>query len=428
METLQKHDFKVFLQAKGGRSVEITEMLNGISWSGDYQQVSRKLDFEVLYAVNDKNQPVVVPDVGDKVTMTYNGTMVFAGIVWTRDLSSKGQFIKISCYDSLIYINKSNVSYNFKGMTAEAITQQVASDLGVAVGSLASTGVTMNLPAIGKSAYDTIMAAYTKASETTGEKYLPIIKDNALCVIKKGTTKISMKLDYEYNVEGTQFTESLDGMVNKVIIHDDKGNIVNTVENSGWVSAYGIIQNAVQVEKDKDMTTVANKALKPVERKANVDALGVIEAITGNAVMVTDKHTGLEGLFYIDGDTHTYVNGVYEMKLTLAFENIMDEREADKEQKDESGDSDGSSGDSGDDSDSKEDSKGGSKEEADKFLDNWSVDENGNPVYNADGTLAPADLPATGSSSKKKSSSAGSKDGGGFLDNWEVDSNGNVIW
>ena len=417
------HNFQVFLQPKNSSAVEITETLNGITWSGDYQQVARKLDFEMLYAVHDKNQPVIVPDVGDKVTMTYNGTMVFAGIVWTRDLSSKGQFVKISCYDSLIYINKSNVSHNFKDMTAEAITRQVASDLGVPVGTLEATGVTMSMPAIGKSAYDTIMAAYTKASESTGLKYMPIIKEGALNVIRKGTTQVAVQLDYEINAEGTQFTESLDGMVNRVIVHDDKGNIVNTVSNDGWVSAYGIIQNAIQVEKDKDMTTVANKALKPVERKANVDALGVIEAITGSAITVTDKHTDLEGLFYIDGDAHTYINGVYEMKLTLAFENIMDEKEADKEQKDESGDSDGSSSDSGGGSESKEDSK----EEASNFLDNWNVDENGNPIYNADGTLAPADLPEIGSSTtKKKNSSSGSKDGGGFLDNWEVDDNGNV--
>lgn len=417
----QEHNFQVFIQKQnGGRSVEVTEMLNGITWSGDYQQVARKLDFEVLYAIHDKNQPVVVPDVGDKVTMLYNGSMVFAGIVWTRDLSSKGQFIKISCYDPLIYINKSSISYNFREMTAEAITQQVASDLGIAVGSLASTGVTMNLPAIGKSAYDTIMTAYTKASASTGKKYLPIIKNNALCVIEKGTTQISMVLDYEVNVEGTQFTESLEGMVSRVVIHDDKGNIVNTVENSSWVAAYGIIQDAIQVEKDKDMTAKANKALKPMERKANVEALGVIDAITGSAVIVRDQHTGLEGLFYIDGDNHTYVNGVYEMKLTIAFENIMDEKEA-QEEKPDSSSSSGDSNGSGENSDSE------NKENANKFLDNWNVDENGNPVYNGDGTLQPADLPETGgSSSKKKSSSSGLDSAGGFLDNWEVDANGNV--
>lgn len=95
-EQQQEHNFQVYLQKQsGGRSVELTEMLNGITWSGDYQQVARKLDFEVLYAIHDKNQPVIVPDVGDRVTMSYNGTMVFTGLVWTRDLSSKGQFIKV---------------------------------------------------------------------------------------------------------------------------------------------------------------------------------------------------------------------------------------------------------------------------------------------------------------------------------------------
>jgi len=409
MELQQEHNFQVYLQKRsGGRTVEITETLAGITWSGDYQQVSRKLDIDVLYAVNDKNQPVIVPDVGDKVTMHYNGTLQFAGIVWTRDLSSKGQFIKISCYDSLIYINKSNVSYNFKDMTAEAITQQVATDLGVTVGSLASTGVTMNLPAIGKSAYDTIMAAYTKAAESTGLKYLPIVKENALCVIEKGTTQVAMKLDYEYNIEGTQFTESLDGMVNRVIIYDDEGNIVNTIDNSGWITAYGIIQDAIQNEKDKDMTVKANKALKPIEQKANVDALGCIEAITGSAIVITDKHTGLDGLFYIDGDSHTFVNNVYEMKLTLAFKNIMDEKTTEEQNKD-SGASDGS------------DDSGGDEEKKDSdFLDKWTVDKDGNAVYNPDGTLAIIDPKAgvtTSTSSSDKST---------FLDNWSVDANGNV--
>jgi hypothetical protein len=405
MDEQQQHDFRVFLQSKNGRSVEITEMLNGLTWSGDYQQVARKLDLEVLYAVNDVNQPIVIPDVGDKVTMAYNGTVVFAGIVWTRDLSSKGQFIKISCYDPLIYINKSNVSYNFRNMTAEAITRQVATDLGVAVGSLATTGVTMNLPAIGKSAYDTIMAAYTKASEITGLKYLPIVKDNALCVIEKGKNQVSMKLDYEYNIEGTQFTESLDGMVSRVIIYDDEGNVVNTVSNDGWIAAYGIIQDAIHAEKDKDMTAKAQKALKPVEQKANVDALGYIEAITGNAIIVKDKHTGLEGLFYIDGDSHTYVNGVYEMKLTIAFQNIMDEKtmEEDKKEADVS------------DSGPSED-----KNKIDNsWLDNWQVDADGNVVQGSEGTIA-TQTTAFGSGEKSKIAD------NSWLDNWSVDANGNV--
>ena len=64
------------------------------------------------------------------------------------------------------------------------------------------------------------------------------------------------------------------------------------------------------------------------ERSATVTNLGNPECITGNAVMIHEPFTGLDGLFYIDADTHTWKNGVYTNKLTLNFKNIMDEREA----------------------------------------------------------------------------------------------------
>ena len=361
-----EHEFIVYVQKQNGSGMDITEMLNGITWSGDYKQVARKLEFDVLYAINDSNQPVFIPDVGDKVVMSYNGTKVFSGVVWDRDLTSKGQFIKVTCMDYMIYINKSTVSYNFKDMTAEDITAQVCGDLGIPISSLEATGVKINLPAIHQNAYDVIMAAYTKAAAVTGKKYMPTFAWDGVAVIEKGSQTIDYRLDYDYNIEGTQFTESLENMVSRVIVLDDKGNIVNTVENAQWIAAYGIIQDAIELEKDKDSdaATKAKNALKPAEKKANVDALGCISAITGAAVTVIDKHTGLNGLFYIDGDSHTYVNNVYEMKLTLAFENLMDSK---------------TMTDPTDNSKSDNQPSNPDKPKTD-WLDNWEVDKDGNPI------------------------------------------------
>ena len=360
--------FSVYVQKTNGGGQDITEMLNGITWSGDYKQVSRKLEFDVLYAIHDKNQPSFVPDVGDKVAMSYNDANVFTGVVWDRDLTSKGQFIKITCMDYMVYINKSTVSFNFKETTAEDICSQVCSSLGLPVGSMVSTGVKINLPAIHMNAYDVIMAAYTKAAATTGKIYMPTFTESGVAVIEKGTKKISLELSYDTNIEGTQFTETLDSMVSQIIVLDDKGNIVNTVNNSSWVQAYGIIQDAVETtEKDKDMSTVAQNALKPVEKRANVEALGCIDAITGNAVTVVDQHSGLNGLFYIDGDSHTFKNNVYEMKLTLAFENTMDNKSASTQN------------DNGDTTTTPNTEDKSTKVDT-SWLDNWEVDNNGNPI------------------------------------------------
>ena len=47
----------------------------------------------------------------------------------------------------------------------------------------------------------------------------------------------------------------------------------------------------------------------------------------GNGVEVYDKATGLNGLFWIDSDTHTWENGTHIMSLELNFKNIMDSKE-----------------------------------------------------------------------------------------------------
>lgn len=50
-------------------------------------------------------------------------------------------------------------------------------------------------------------------------------------------------------------------------------------------------------------------------------------AVSGYSIIVQETDTGLYGQFYIESDTHTFSCGKAQMDLTLAFENLMDERE-----------------------------------------------------------------------------------------------------
>lgn len=54
---------------------------------------------------------------------------------------------------------------------------------------------------------------------------------------------------------------------------------------------------------------------------------GNLDCIAGNAVEVQDKATGLNGIFWIDSDTHIWENGTHIMNLELNFKNLMDEKE-----------------------------------------------------------------------------------------------------
>lgn len=77
--------------------------------------------------------------------------------------------------------------------------------------------------------------------------------------------------------------------------------------------------------------TAAKNMLSGVEKKVTLDGInGDLSCIAGNGVEVYDKATGLNGVFWIDSDTHTWENGTHIMSLELNFKNIMDSKEYDE--------------------------------------------------------------------------------------------------
>ena len=88
-------------------------------------------------------------------------------------------------------------------------------------------------------------------------------------------------------------------------------------------------------QSKEDLTAQAKRLLEDgrEEQKITVQNLGNPKYITGDAVVVKDTVTGLSGLFWIDSDTHSWKNGLYQNKLTLNFRNLMDEKDAGTEAK-----------------------------------------------------------------------------------------------
>jgi len=53
-----------------------------------------------------------------------------------------------------------------------------------------------------------------------------------------------------------------------------------------------------------------------------VHVLGDLSLITGETVVVREHKTGLEGIFRIDADVHTWKNHNYDTMLTLNCGNV----------------------------------------------------------------------------------------------------------
>lgn len=314
-----------------GGSKDITQLVTNVKWKGAREEVARSVEFSYVSSPNDKFLPKVQVELGNMIYLhDDDGSELFRGYVFFREKAHNSDEVVIRCYDLMIYLTKSKAVYNFKNQTAEGIVKKICGDVGVATGEIVSTGIKFSKVFTGNTYYEMMITAYTEAHKKNGKKYIILSQKGKLLALEKGTNKVSIVLSNynertnEGNIVEAKYSESIENMVSRVIITDTKGKKIGEVKDDNLLKLYGTIQEVYQKEKDKEATPIAKSLLKGVERTANIEALGNVECITGNAVEIEDSYTGLVGKFFIEADEHTWENGNHKMSLVLSFDNLMD--------------------------------------------------------------------------------------------------------
>lgn len=305
-----------------------------ITWDGDYQRCVRVLTFGLLSSDTDKSIPVVSCPLGAGVSFSLDGAELFNGYVFTRQKDTGGSVIDVTCFDRGIYLKRNEAVYKIKKMTAEALAGRVCKDFGIEVGSLAATGAAISRNFVGVNLYKIIQTAYTLASETTGKKYYARFFGAKFSVLERTASPVSVTIEGGKNLMSATTTESVEDMVNQVVIYDSNDNRVAVRKNDENIALYGLLQSYMRKKDGEDAGKEAQRLLEDngVTQKITVENLGDASFTTGKSVIIREPYTGLSGLFYIDGDTHTWKNGVYVNKLTVNFKSIMDEQQAGSEE------------------------------------------------------------------------------------------------
>ena len=309
----------------GTENIDITQLVKNVTWSGSYQQACRKLEFSLLASPYDKSVPTVKIECGYMVRLLEEDNELFRGYIQSRNLSYSGNSVEYMALDGGTYVHRNELVYNFKNQTAESIASKVCSDLGISIGSLASTGISMDKKFFGVSGYDIIMTAYTYASTKTNKKYMCTMDKGQLNVIEKGEITLELNFENGSNILDSNFSEDISNMVNKVKVYNGDEQEVKVISNSNDMKSYGTFTKILKLEDGKDADAEAKKELKSIERKASITGFGDSSCKSGYGVKVKDAYTNLVGLFYIDEDVHTWEDGIYKVDLTLAFENMMHE-------------------------------------------------------------------------------------------------------
>lgn len=307
---------------------DATQFVDAVTWSGEYTQCSRSLNFSL---VMEQDNPAVRCDLGSAVAFKEDEQLLFDGFIVSRQKSTGSNKIEIQCFDRGLYLKKNKGVYKFSGTTAENVVKRVCGDFGIPTGDIAQTGVPITRNFIGVNLYDIIMTAYTFVAEKTGASYLTVFKGDKLCVVEKRVNDETIIIEGGANLMEASCTESIEKMVNQVVIYNKDDKIVKTLKDDNAIKTYGLMQEYIKQGDDgNEATKKAQKLLNDngYSQKMTVEALGDTSNITGGTVVVREPYTGVYGLFYIDSDTHTWKNGLYFNKMVVNFRNIMDETEA----------------------------------------------------------------------------------------------------
>ena len=349
------------------QSIDITQLIGSIRWSGDIQEASRSLEFDMVVSPYDKNIPKVDVKCGDVVKFYENNKELFRGHVLNRKRSYNSTKMSFECLDRGFYLINNEGVYNFKNKSPEEVTKQICSNFGIPTGNIISTGYKFDKKFIGTNLDEIIMTFYTLASTKNNKKYMVLFKEDKLNVIEKGVKVLDVMFQNGYNIIDSQFSEDIKDIKTKVTVIDDDGKVVHTKVDDNLVKLYGSFQKVIKKEEGKDYKEQANQNIKDITQKAEIKGFGDTSCVTGYGVHVKDGYTGLTGLFYIDQDKHTWENGTYTIELTLNFKNIMNEVSAGQDEQAESSSS-SSSGDSSNNSSSGNSSSSSSNSIGDKLV------------------------------------------------------------
>lgn len=330
----ENKDIELIVHIRNGKYYKLRDVVSQITWSGDIKSPSRTLEFDFIQAVNDIKVRSIGLVAGSTVCFYVGGKEIFRGAVIDISKSSSDNSVRVIANDIGFLLAKDEVSYNFVDKTACDIAKEVLAgkkgQIKLKQGKIAVAGTRITKIFIAKTRYDVIMSVYTEHSKKSKDhkKYMVEVDIDKFNVIEKGIVKLKVEFQENKNVERGTYRESINELVNRVIIVDEQGNQIKDQVDKELVKLYKPIAKVLEQKKDKAISPEEIKsAFKGLERTCSIVGYGNIDCKCGYKIQVKDSYSGLVGEFYIDKDKHTWAGGEYKVELELNFDNIMDEHD-----------------------------------------------------------------------------------------------------
>lgn len=307
--------------------VEYAKCFQKVEWSGGINGSSRVL--QVQYEYNK-----IKLKLGDKVEFKLNNTKtLFLGKIFELTSNANKTTNTFKAYDASIYLNKNKFVKNYFNRVPSEIVKEICGELRLSVGELPSDKVKCTFPAIGRSGYEIILAAYTIQHNKDKIIYSLVCNGENIEIVEQGVLLEGVNLNTKIGIREAEYTESLEDMINQIVVYkteNEKAQIIDKVANEQDKRDYGLFQDTIEYTKDMNNIFNAKDMLKGVKRSGSIRVGGNPNLQSGYRVAIEEINSGFIGSFLIESDSHIFENGDYYTNLNLIFENTMDKIDFEK--------------------------------------------------------------------------------------------------
>nr|DAZ03730.1 MAG TPA: 43 kDa tail protein [Caudoviricetes sp.] len=287
----------------------VSKYIESISWSGDENQLARKVTISYLYAPQNPNVHNISVRKGDRLILE-DGSILFDGIVLTEERTEDDIKMQSMAYDYAWYLRGKAFGV-YKGSPA-AVTAAVCAEAGVSCGALYDPGGEVEVISTGeKSIAQVIQTAYE------GMDAHLYMQGQSVCVEKYGE-QLAGAVTGDDSVMDAQYKSSIENLVNQVVILGASDQPIGEVSNG--LTGYGIIREAYkQAGNETDVAGEARKLLRGIEDSGKVVVRGNPAYQTGRAIVVEKVNSKIRGRFTIISDEHSWTGADYRTTLGLRF-------------------------------------------------------------------------------------------------------------
>lgn len=326
-------DFKkyVLYLVKNGKRVKLN--YGDVTWRDNIDTLG--MEFSTTLPRNQDDRHMArydIAEVGDKIIFMNKKNEIFQGIITTVDFDRYSK--KITAHDYAYYLNKSKVIIQFNKVKASTAISRLCKKNNVPVGKIDNMSTNITEIYNNQSVSDIIKDILEKQEKNVGGKYRMEMRSGKLYVIKHTNLKIKPMFKPAPNVSiydprvsfgDISRTDTLDGMVNKVIVIEEKDKKIRTLATTvdkNSLNKYGLFQEVVSVDKEeaKNANKIAKRTLdenKGVQQTISITMPGDDKVRAGRVIAIENKTYGLKGDYLITDCSHEYKNNNRYMKLEV---------------------------------------------------------------------------------------------------------------